>query len=73
MALHERNCPTCGATISYSDKYKRKYAEEKGSLCSKCAVVKTIQNRPSRKKYFEPYERNCPTCGILLTYSDRRK
>lgn len=72
MTLHERNCPTCGATISYSDKYKRQYAEEKGSVCSKCAIVKTIQNRPSRKKYFEPYERNCPKCSKILSYTDRR-
>jgi len=39
---YERNCPTCGCTMKYTNKYNLKNAENKKSNCKSCGMKKIL-------------------------------
>lgn len=56
----KRNCPTCGKTLFYSDKYKLERAIKLNSKCTKCCN----KNPPDNNIYY----RLCPKCECRLDY-----
>jgi hypothetical protein len=63
MKQHQRNCPNCNKTLTYSS-YKNLWrAKNMGTYCKDCT------DKLPKKAKSKEYSRNCPECSTILYYN----